>query len=264
MSVGTVDSATGRLEDAERIEIDPAWPRDQLVAALQDAARVLGGTDCIGAAVPGPFDYERGICTIHGVGKLDVLYGMDLRALIASAAGLQPGAVRFLNDAQAFVLGEAVIGAARNERRVIGLTLGTGLGSAFLEDGAFVVSGPRVPDDGELYRVPFRGRPVEDVLSGRGLVARYEGSTSPAEIATRADTGDPRAAAAYAAFGEDLAAFLEPWIRMFQPTRIVVGGSIAHAWHLFGSMLDPNATIAEHLQDAALFGAAAYAERPDA
>ena len=126
-----------------------------------------------------------------------------------------------------------------------------------------MVSGPRVPDNGELYRVPFRGRPVEDVLSGRGLIARYDGSTSPAEIATRADTGDPRAAAAYAAFGKDLAAFLEPWIRMFQPTRIVVGGSIAHAWHLFGSMLDPNATIAEHLQDAALFGAAAYAERPD-
>jgi glucokinase len=259
VSVGKVDTATGRLEDAERIEIDPTWPRARLVEFLEDAAHLLAGTDCIGAAVPGPFDYEQGICTIHGVGKLDVLYGVDLRALIASAARVQPRAVRFLNDAQAFVLGEAVIGAARNERRIIGITLGTGLGSAFLEDGSFVISGSRVPDEGELYRVPFRGRAVEEVISGRGLIARYDGSTPPAEIATRADAGDSRAASAYTTFGEDLAAFLEPWTRRFQPTRIVVGGSIAHAWHLFGSMLGPTATVADHLADAALLGAAAYA-----
>jgi glucokinase len=140
VSVATVDTVRGRLEGAQRIELEPTWPRDQLVAAVRRAARALRDTQRVGAAVPGPFDYEQGICTIQGVGKLDALYGADLRMLIATAAGLHPNMVRFLNDAQAFVLGEAFAGAARNEPRVIGLTLGTGLGSAFLDDGNLVVS----------------------------------------------------------------------------------------------------------------------------
>jgi hypothetical protein len=37
-------------------------------------------------ATAGPFDYERGICLIQGLAKLEALYGVDLRAQLGSIA----------------------------------------------------------------------------------------------------------------------------------------------------------------------------------
>jgi glucokinase len=261
VSTALVDIRSGRIDGARRLPLEPAWPRERLLAAIADTAETLRGVPRIGAAVPGPFDYELGVCTIRGVGKLEALYGLDLRRALAAAAGAEPSAVRFLNDAQAFVLGDALAGAARNHRRVIGLTLGTGLGSAFLADGEVVLDGHGVPPRGELYAVPFRDRAVEDFVSGRGLTARYDGRSSAVEIASRARAGDVGAAAAYAAFGADLAEFLDPWLRAFRPTCVVVGGSIARAWPLFAPALPPEALLAHRLDDAALIGAAHYAAR---
>jgi glucokinase len=118
-----------------------------------------------------------------------------------------------------------------------------------------------VPPNGELHVVPFRGGFVEDTISGRAIRARFDGRTSAAEIAARADTGDVRAAAAFASLGVDLAEFLEPCLHAFRPTRVVVGGSIAHAWRYFGAALRPIATPAERLDDDALLGAASYGVR---
>ena len=53
-----------------------------------------------------------------------------------------PEAVRFVNDAQAALLGEVHCGAAVGVSRVMGLTLGTGVGSAFVVDGRIVTTGP--------------------------------------------------------------------------------------------------------------------------
>ena len=54
-------------------------------------------------------------------------------------------AVQFLNDADAFALGEWWAGAAKGGRRVVAATLGTGLGSAFLADGHIVHDAPGIP-----------------------------------------------------------------------------------------------------------------------
>ena len=120
-------------------------------------------------------------------------------------------------------------------------------------------SGEGLPPNGELHVIPFRGAPVEDTISGRAISARFDGRTGAAEIAARADAGDVRAAAAFASLGADVAEFLEPWVRAFRPTRVVVGGSIALAWRHFSAALPPVATVAERLDDAPLLGAAAYA-----
>jgi glucokinase len=257
ISVGVVEN--GSVGRVGRIGLEPAWGREQLLATLADAAVALRGVAAIGAAVPGPFDYDAGICTIQGLGKLEALYGADLRTELATAAQVEPAAVRFLNDAQAFVLGEAAAGAARGHRRVLGVTLGTGLGSAFLHEGVLVVDGPEVPAGGELYPVPFRGGAVEDAISGRAISARYDGRSSAAEIAARAVAGDAKAVAVYASLGADLAAFLAPWLSSFRPTRVVIGGSIARAWPLFAAALPPEAVPAARPDDAALLGAAMWA-----
>ena len=198
---------------------------DLIVAA---AASVADGATRVGVAVPGPFDYARGVTTIHGVGKLDALHGVDNSLELSRVfSAAEAHAIRFLNDAEAFLLGEAAAGAARRCSRAIGVTVGTGLGSAFLVHGEIVRSGRGVPADGELHRVPFRGRPVEDALSGRGIRARFGGDDTVERIAERADAGDARASAVFSSFGTDLATFLAPWVREFGAELVVVGGGVA-------------------------------------
>jgi glucokinase len=261
VSACVVDVELWRVSDPCRLPLDPKGTRPELLGAIRQAAGSLRGLSRLGVAAPGPFDYENGICMVRGLGKLEALFGVVLRDELARALQLDPAGIRFLNDAEAFLLGESVAGAARGHDRAVGVTLGTGLGSAFLADGEIVRAGEGVPPDGELHVVPFRGGFVEDAISGRAIRARFDGRTGTAEIAARADAGDIRAVAAFASLGVDLAEFLEPWLHAFRPTRVVVGGSIARAWRHFSAALPPVATPAERLDDAALLGAASYAVR---
>jgi glucokinase len=275
VSAARVDVGKSHLEPTSlrRFSLDP---RDSLqdalgtiVSAAMDVA--LPATARWGVATPGPFDYERGVSLIRGLGKLDALYGADLKARLAEDLGLaRPEQVRFLNDAHAFVLGEWWAGGARGHARAMGVTLGTGLGSGFLADGELVASGPLVPPEGRVDLVPFRGRAVEDSLSSRGIAAAFGGAGEVIDIARRAREGEPAARAAFTAFGSGLAEFLDPWIIRFAPTCLVFGGGVAHAWDLFGgafveaslaaTILD-RCSPADRLTEAPLLGAALYTSR---
>jgi glucokinase len=267
VSAASVDLATERVDDVCRLALDPGGTRSELLGPILDAARsIVAEVTHVGVAVPGPFDYAGGICTIRGVGKLEGLFGVDMRFELSRVLPRTDGRrIRFLNDAEAFLLGEAYAGAARGQARAIGITLGTGLGSAFLADGEIVRDGPGVPPGGNLHLLPFHGGKAEDVLSGRGIRTRFDGGTSVEQIASLADRGEPRARAVFAAFGSDLAEFLAPPCRDFRASSIVVGGSIARAWPHFGPMLsrslDSMVAVAERLDHAALLGAAIEASR---
>lgn len=101
-----------------------------------------------GVAVPGPFDYAKGVALFAGVGKFEALYGVDVRAALLGGLWQRPGDVVFLNDAHAFLAGEWTGGAAHGHRRAVGITLGTGVGSAFLADGLIREDGSGVPPGG--------------------------------------------------------------------------------------------------------------------
>ena len=136
-----------RSKDLRQAGARAAGTRAELLGAILAAARsVADGATHVGVATPGPFDYERGICTIRGVGS-----SRRCSASISAPSSrvfsrhADPRAIRFLNDAEAFLLGEAAAGAARGRSRAIGITLGTGLGSAFLVEGKIVRDGPGRP-----------------------------------------------------------------------------------------------------------------------
>jgi glucokinase len=262
----TIDPASLR-----RDELAPGQTQAELVRSIVTAAQRLSAPAVTrwGVATPGPFDYARGVSLIRGVAKLDALYGVDLRAELSSALGLRPQDVSFINDADAFLIGEWWAGAAEGHERAIGVTLGTGLGSAFLERGQIVDTDPRVPPEGRLDLVPFRGGPVEETLSGRGVRAAYgDDRLDVVEIARRARGGERRAAEVLHGFGSALGEFLAPWVDRFSPASVVVGGSIARSWDLwsedFRAACSPDVTqtwygVAKHLEEAPLLGAAYHA-----
>jgi glucokinase len=240
----------------------------KLLERILEAARAIATTETrrFGVAVPGPFDYEQGICLVTH--KLRGLYGINVGRELALAVGLTDSAVSFVNDAEAFLLGEWWAGAARGHRRAVGITLGSGLGSAFLEEGRLVRSGPGVPADGELYTLSFRGRPVEETISRGALLARYgqDDQTDVEQIAERARAGEARARRVFETIGADLADFLAAPLEAFRPTCLVVGGSIARAWDLLepglvrGLAAHPRLSVARalNIDDAALLGAARH------
>ena len=267
-------SIDGRAVDPgtlERTALAPDGARGALVETIVAAALRLTRPDvaCWGVATPGPFDYARGISFIRGVAKLDALYGVDLRAELSRALATRPQDVSFVNDADAFLIGEWWAGAARGHARTMGVTLGTGLGSAFMVDGRIVETAPSVPPEGRLDLIPFRGAPVEGTLSRRGLRAAYgDESTDVVEIAQMARAGERRAADVLHGFGSGLGEFLAPWVERFGPTCVVLGGSIARSWDIwsddFRAACSPHMDltwygVAEHLDEAPLLGAAYHA-----
>ena len=91
--------------------------------------------DGIALAMPGPFDYEKGISYIKGLNKYDALYGMDIRGHLAAELGIEADKILFRNDAEAALAGEVVAGAGCGYNHVAGVTFGTGFGSACHRDG---------------------------------------------------------------------------------------------------------------------------------
>jgi len=202
--------------------------RAQLAGAGGEIAEVV-------LAHPGPFDYERGVSLVKGVAKLEGLYGMDLRAALGPELPEGCG-LRFLNDAAAAIRGEARHGAGRPFRRLIGVTLGTGFGSAFVIDGEIVREGEGVAGDGELYHLPWRDGIADETFSSRGLIEwlgvyGFTGATIR-EIHERAY------ASGLAAFGVELGKFLTPIVEGFCAECVLVLGGIANLYRSFGPALE--------------------------
>jgi glucokinase len=85
----------------------------------------------VGIAVPGVVDPRSGRM-LHANAKYDFLRELDLSAWSLAAFGL-PAAVE--NDARAALIGETSAGGAADERDVVLVTLGTGIGTAAMIDG---------------------------------------------------------------------------------------------------------------------------------
>jgi glucokinase len=223
-------------------------------------------SNVIGVALgfPGPFDYAGGICLIEGLEKYGAIYGMDMRAALSARLDRGDLPILFRNDAEAAVVGEARYGAGRDYRRLIGVTLGTGCGSAFLVDGVPVTSGPGVPPNGWLYPVLFHGLRADDLFSRRGLEARLRAAgvteVNVKNAAAAARAGDAAARQVFEAFGTELGTFLEAHGMAFAAEAVLVLGQIAGAVDLFGPnvrrALSVPALPGERGPDAALLGAA--------
>jgi glucokinase len=188
----------------------------------------------IGFAMPGPFDYESGISYMQH--KHESLYGVSVREEMAKRFNIPPQSVVFINDAAGYLLGEISAGAAKDGHRVVGMTLGTGVGSGFAVDGKIVTTGPGVPPGGEIWNVKWGDGIFEDVISTRAIQGTYRSLTGATaevkEIAEKAFS-EPAAAETFRQFATDLGAVMKAICDGFHPDLIVIGGAIARSANLF-------------------------------
>lgn len=185
--------------------------------------------------MPGPFDYANGICWIKGQAKYEHFYSLNIRELIRKRLNLSDDLpILFDNDANCFGKGEFFKNAGNSSKRLIGVTLGTGLGASFIDNGKALDSGTQVPADGELYNVSFKEGIAEDYVSVRGLLSRYHDVTgmnikNGLELFNLANTGDVMAIKVFEEMGENLAEIVIPWFKKFEADTFIIGGKIANA-----------------------------------
>ena len=255
-----------------------------MIAMIEDVLGEVGSRapQAIGVGVSGPVDHSTGI--IANPHTLPGWEGLDLRGSLGARFAVP---VVVDNDANAAAIGEWWLGAGRGARRLAAVTIGTGIGVAFLVDGDV----QRTPDGrhGEAgHHVLDPHGPAcycgargcwEQLAAGPALprLAADAGLevADGADLTAAARAGDPRAMAAFARLGRWIGLGLVNITAIFCPDVVVIGGSVGAQHDLFGrqvaeamaahATMIPTAGVrvcaAERPGDAGLLGAAQAALR---
>jgi len=220
------------LADFQESSVDTTAAADTLISAwsavIQASAKGAKSYQ-VGIAMPGPYDYPNGISLIQDQGKMKSLYNLSVRNLLAKSLDIPSTNIQFINDAEAFLLGESLAGSAKAFKNSIGITLGTGLGSAIkVED---------VVSDAKLWIAPFRDGIAEDYLGTNWFVQeaknRFDLSISGVKELGELAYTKQEAAIIFEIFGKALGEFLVPYLIRLQSEAVILGGKIALMNNLF-------------------------------
>jgi glucokinase len=183
----------------------------------------------VGIAMPGPFDYETGISYITGLSKYESIYGMNIKQQLAEMLQLPAEIFKFRNDAEAAIAGEVAAGAGKEIDRIIGITLGTGFGSAWSLGG--------ITKDLNLGGESYKDSIADDHLSTRWFLKRYYeltglSVTGVRELALLANHS-PIAKDVFSEFAVNMGDFLLEPIMHLKPDALIICGNIARASKFF-------------------------------
>jgi glucokinase len=249
---GTLIKAAAVAADGEvvvRLErpTPPARDPDTVLSAVGSVvealrAQVPDRVEALGVAVPGIIDEVRGVAVMAAnLGWRDT----PVAELLSAATGLP---VALGHDVRAACVAEWRLGVAKGGSDVLLATLGTGIGAGVVSGGRLLVGsgyagqlGHTVVDpDGQTCSCGQRGC-LATIASATAVVRRYAERTgggehpdgtaglSARDVAQRARTGDPAAAAVWADAVAALGRSLAFAVTVFGSELVVLGGGLALA-----------------------------------
>jgi glucokinase len=178
----------------------------------------------IGIGVPSVVDVQNGV--VYNVMNIPSWEEVALRDIVQDEFNLP---VSVNNDVNCFILGEHRFGLAQKYKSVIGMAVGTGLGSGIIIDNRLHAG--HNCGAGEIGMLPYRDSILENYVSNRFFEDSLGTNAFDAHHAALA--GDEKAIAVWEEFGVHLGAVIKAVMYTYDPEAIVLGGSIAKANGLF-------------------------------
>ncbi len=230
IALARYDSATWDVQEQKSIVTRAS---EGFPVVMEDMIREIESlrkddTTGVGVGVPGLLRQPEG----HLLNAPNIPHSQDIpvKKILEDRLKLK---VSVENDARSFTLAEAVRGAGRGKKVVVGLTLGTGVGGGIVIDGkVFHGDGGSAGEVGHMLLQP--GQPpyiseddrgeVEQFLSGTAMGKRCTAAKSPTDY-----------------LNGEVCSFMQPqvyretaWlcvslIYLLNPSIIVFGGSAGHA-----------------------------------
>lgn len=203
----------------------------------------------VGLGVPATFDLARG-CTLLMPNLPGDWYEKPVVSILANKLNLP---VHLVNDARAFTLAEAILGAGRGAQTVVGITLGTGIGGGIAINGRLHLGLGAAGEFGhhtiDMYGLPdgsgnaggWEGLASGPAIAAMGIKFVAQGITTrigelvggdlnkitPEVIMRAAEMGDQIAQEILERAGFYLGTGIANVVTILAPNCVVIGGGVA-------------------------------------
>ncbi|MEX2592231.1 MAG: ROK family protein [Anditalea sp.] len=274
LDIGGTKISSGLNENGtiyERKEINTPYnsPKDKILEAISDHISSYLSFDfkAIGIGIPGLVDPKKGI--VYNLANIPSFQEVGLKDYLEAKFNVP---VFINNDANCFTLGEYKYGPAKIHQHIIGMTLGTGIGTGVIANSKLYTG--YICGAGEWGGVPYLDKTFEDYCSNKFF--KYSDGESAKRLANKALEKDKEALLLFENYGEHLGMLIKRILFTYAPEAIVIGGSIRKAYPYFkDSMLrtvqtfpykaisgNLNIYVAE-LDDSAILGAIALSDEKE-
>lgn len=236
VDIGGTKIAVGLLGDDGQLRDTATAPTPTtgapaVLAQVTALIRELGGDPtAIGVGAPGLIDDDGVVQSATGI--LPGWKGARVRAELSESTGLP---VTVDNDVRVLAFAEARHGAGAPHRRVLHVSVGTGVGGAFTVDGELIRGAHHSAGEIAHLLVPVRG-PIpcgcghfdhlEAIAAGPAIAAAAGETTVPAVLA-RMRAGDHEASAAITRAATVLGRALAGFVTATDLDAVVVAGGVS-------------------------------------
>lgn len=185
-------------------------------------------TKSIGVGVPSVVDVEKGI--VYDVINIPSWKVVPLKEILETRYKIP---VYINNDANCFALGEKYFGKAKSYRSIVGLTIGTGMGSGLIFNGK-LYEGINC-GAGEVGNISYLNSNYEHYCSGQFFT---EEKSVSAEVAFNlAEKGDKDSLQMFAEYGFHMGQAIKSILYAYDPEIIILGGSLTKSYQYFKSAM---------------------------
>lgn len=186
------------------------------------------GVMAIGIGVPGLVDPTTRIP--YDVVNIPSINETDLREILEQRYHID---VKIENDANCFAWGEFHFGGGRSCQSLVGLTLGTGLGTGIITGGKLLTG--KHGGAGEFGMISYLDKNIEYYVSGRFFTNVYH--TNGELVYKRALEGDPEAINMYENFGRHLGEAIKLILYVLDTECIIIGGAVKAAFPFYAESM---------------------------
>ena len=178
----------------------------------------------IGIGVPSVFDLENGI--VYDVVNIPSWKEVHLKDILEKEFGIP---VYINNDSNCFTMGEKYFGAGRDYKNLVGITIGTGIGSGVILDNK-LYSGSNC-GAGEIGYLPYLDHDLEFYCSSNFFQEFHQ--TTAYDAFLKAGKNDLEALKIWNEFGHHMGVAIKSVMYAYDPEIIILGGSISEAYPYF-------------------------------